>query len=102
MANGGPNSFDNLKEKQTQPLKSVFSIDAGRKYFSVEQLEELVAKASQNGYTDVQLILGNDGLRFILDDMSVNVNGKNTTTTGFQKQSNEATTRITMILMATR
>ena len=46
--------MDNLKEKQTQPLKSVFSIDAGRKYFSVEQLEELVAKASQNGYTDVQ------------------------------------------------
>ena len=69
-------ALDNLKEKQTQPLKSVFSIDAGRKYFSVEQLEELVAKASQNGYTDVQLILGNDGLRFILDDMSVNVNGK--------------------------
>ena len=68
----------------------------------MEQLEELVAKASQNGYTDVQLILGNDGLRFILDDMSVNVNGKNTTTTGFQKQSNEATTRITTILMATR
>ena len=95
-------ALDNLKEKQTQPLKSVFSIDAGRKYFSVEQLEELVAKASQNGYTDVQLILGNDGLRFILDDMSVNVNGKNTTTTGFQKQSNEATTHITMILMATR
>ena len=35
----------------------------------------MVAKASQNGYTD-ELILGNDGLRFILDDMSVNVNGK--------------------------
>ena len=45
---------------------------------------KLVAKASQNGYTDVQLILGNDGLRFILDDMSVNVNGKIQPQPGFK------------------
>ncbi len=38
-------ALDNLKEKQTQPLKSVFSIDAGRKYFSVEQLEELAGES---------------------------------------------------------
>lgn len=51
--------------------KAVFSIDAGRKYFSVEELESLIDKASECGYTDFQLILGNDGLRFILDDMTV-------------------------------
>ncbi len=56
-------------------MKSVFSIDAGRKYFSLEQLKEIVDKAYKNGYTDVQVLLGNDALRFLLDDMSLEVNG---------------------------
>lgn len=57
-------------------MKRVFSIDAGRKYFSEEQLIQIVDKAYLKGYTDVQILLGNDALRFFLDDMSISVNGK--------------------------
>ena len=57
-------------------MKRVFSIDAGRKYFSEEQLLQIIDKAYLNGYTDVQILLGNDALRFILDDMSITVDGK--------------------------
>lgn len=54
----------------------MLSIDAGRKYFSVAQLKDLMDAASQHGYTDFHLLLGNDGLRFLLDDMSLTVNGQ--------------------------
>ena len=64
-----------VKAAEEQNLKSVFSIDAGRKYFSVDQLKTIINKAYQNGYTDVQILLGNDALRFYLDDMSLEVNG---------------------------
>lgn len=60
-----------------QKLRSVFSIDAGRKYFFEEQLIRIVENAYKNGYTDVQILLGNDALRLFLDDMSLSVNGKN-------------------------
>ena len=51
--------------------KAIFSIDAGRKYFSKDQIIQIIDKAYRNGYTDVQLIVGNDGLRFALDDMTI-------------------------------
>ena len=56
--------------------KAIFSIDAGRKYFSKDQIIQIIDKAYRNGYTDVQLIVGNDGLRFALDDMTIKANGK--------------------------
>lgn len=52
---------------------AVFSIDAGRKYLSEEQLMKIIDKAAYYGYTDVQIILGNDGFRFLLDDMTITV-----------------------------
>ena len=55
---------------------SIFSIDAGRKYFSADQLKQIIDRAAKNGYTDVQLILANDGMRFFLDDMSVETDGR--------------------------
>ena len=64
-----------VKAAEEQKLKSVFSIDAGRKYFSKDQLKTIINKAYQNGYTDVQILLGNDALRFVLDDMSMEVEG---------------------------
>ena len=57
----------------TETPRAVFSIDAGRKYFSKDQLEGIISKAYMKGYSDVQILLGNDGLRFLLDDMSVTV-----------------------------
>ncbi|WP_323610983.1 family 20 glycosylhydrolase [Erysipelothrix enhydrae] len=63
-------------DEPTEVPLSILSIDAGRKYFSEEQLMTIINQAHQNGYTGVQILLGNDGLRFVLDDMSMNVQGK--------------------------
>ena len=62
--------------KVKKSKKAIFSIDAGRKYFSKDQIIQIVDKAYYNGYTDIQLILGNDGLRFALDDMTITANAK--------------------------
>ena len=67
-----PLGLDNTKVAAAEETKmSIFSIDAGRKYFSKDQLKQIVQKAHDNGYTHVQLLLGNDGLRFALDDMTI-------------------------------
>ena len=57
-------------------MKKAISIDAGRKYFSLDQLKRIVDKASELGYSDLHLLVGNDGMRFVLDDMTVEANGK--------------------------
>ena len=44
--------------------------------FTLDQLKRIVDKASELGYSDVHLLLGNDGLRFLLDDMTITANGK--------------------------
>ena len=65
------------KEAAEKLAKSkVISIDAGRKYFSLDQLKRIVDKASELGYSDLHLLVGNDGMRFVLDDMSLEANGK--------------------------
>ena len=67
---------DAKREVEKLAKNKVISIDAGRKYFSAEQLKRIVDKASELGYSDVHLLLGNDGLRFLLDDMTITANGK--------------------------
>ena len=49
----------------------VYHLDCGRKFFEIADVEELIDLLSENGYTHLELALGNDGLRLILDDMSV-------------------------------
>ena len=53
--------------------KSIVMVDAGRKYFSVDSLKSIMDSASQAGMHYLMLGLGNDGLRFLLDDMSLTV-----------------------------
>lgn len=53
----------------------IFHLDCGRKYFSVEEIEGIIDQLAENHYTHIQLAFGNDGLRFLLNDMSVTVNG---------------------------
>ena len=38
---------------------------------SLDQLKRIVDKASELGYSDLHLLVGNDGMRFVLDDMTV-------------------------------
>ena len=53
----------------------IFHLDCGRKYFSVDQIKDLIDAASASNYTHVELAIGNDALRFLLDNMSVTANG---------------------------
>lgn len=55
---------------------NIMFLDCGRKYFSVDSIEKIIDNASAAGFNYIQLAVGNDGLRFLLDDMSLTVNGK--------------------------
>lgn len=54
---------------------SIMFLDCGRKYFSVDSIKQLINNASAAGFNYIQLAVGNDGLRLLLDDMSLTVNG---------------------------
>ena len=60
----------------TKSFYKIFHLDAGRKYFSLEQIKEIIDIMSKNDYNTLELAVGNDGLRFLLDDMSVTANGE--------------------------
>lgn len=53
----------------------IFHLDCGRKYFSVSEIKGIIDQLAENHYTHLQLAFGNDGLRFLLNDMSLTVNG---------------------------
>lgn len=55
---------------------NIMFLDCGRKYFSVNSIKQIIDNASAAGFNYIQLAVGNDGLRFLLDDMSLTVNGK--------------------------
>ena len=54
----------------------IFHLDCGRKYFSVSEIEGIIDQLAANNYTHIQLAFGNNGFRFILNDMSVTVGDK--------------------------
>lgn len=68
---------DTTSGGQTNFMK-VVHLDAGRKYFSVDSIKKIIANASADGYNYLELGVGNDGLRFLLDDMSVTANNGKT------------------------
>ena len=55
---------------------NIFFLDCGRKYYSVDSIKQLIDNASAAGFNYIQLAVGNDGLRLLLDDMSLEVNGR--------------------------
>lgn len=66
---------DTTSGGQTDFMK-VVHLDAGRKYFSVDSIKKIIDNASADGYNYLELGVGNDGLRFLLNDMSVTANDK--------------------------
>ena len=54
----------------------IFHLDCGRKYFTKDEIFNIIDIAANCGYTHVELAFGNDGLRFLLSDMSLTANGK--------------------------
>lgn len=49
----------------------IFHLDCGRKYFSVAEIEGIIDQLAANHYTHLQLAFGNNGFRFLLDEMPV-------------------------------
>ena len=49
----------------------IFHLDCGRKYFSVSEIKGIIDQLAENHYTHLQLAFGNNGFRFLLDEMSV-------------------------------
>lgn len=74
-SNVGTQENDSGKTAESQEFMRIFHLDCGRKYFSVNEIEGIIDQLAENHYTHIQLAFGNDGLRFLLDDMSVMVNG---------------------------
>lgn len=54
---------------------NIFFLDCGRKYYSVGSIKQLIDNAKAAGFNYIQLAVGNDGMRLLLDDMSLTVNG---------------------------
>lgn len=53
----------------------ILHLDCGRKYFSKDWIIALLNEMKADGYNQLQLAFGNDGLRFLLNDMSFTANG---------------------------
>lgn len=53
----------------------IVHLDCGRKYFTKDWIIALLNEMKADGYNQLQLAFGNDGLRFLLNDMSFTANG---------------------------
>ncbi len=51
----------------------IMHLDCGRKYFTVDQVKDIIDQLAENHYTHIELAFGNEGLRLLLDenDMAV-------------------------------
>ena len=58
---------------ETDSLYRIVHLDAGRKYFSVDSIKAILDTMDSAGYNYLELAVGNDGMRFLLDDMSLTV-----------------------------
>lgn len=75
---GGDEYADDAATQADETKKyeyNIFFLDCGRKYYSVDSIKQFIDNASAAGFNYIQLAVGNDGLRFLLDDMSLTVNG---------------------------
>lgn len=70
---------DDVGDAQTMAADSgtfykIVHLDCGRKYFTKDWIIALINEMAADGYNQLQLAFGNDGLRFLLDDMSFTAN----------------------------
>lgn len=57
---------------ETEPFHRVFHLDAGRKYFSVENVKKIIDAMAEGGLNELEFYFSdNQGFRFALDDMTV-------------------------------
>lgn len=80
---------------QDSEFLRIFHLDCGRKYFTVSEIEGIIDQLAENHYTHIQLAFGNDGLRFLLNDMSVEVNGTTYTSDEVTSAIKQGNTKLT-------
>ena len=71
-----------LNGPESRAQLSVFHVDSGRRYFSPDDLRDMIDALSENGLDALELTVGNGGWRFLLEDMAVD--------TGEERYSGEA------------
>lgn len=80
---------DEIATLSTNPIEgfdySIVMVDCGRKYYSVESINSIISSAASAGMHYVMLAVGNEGLRFLLDDMSLSFNGTDYTSEQVKK-----------------
>lgn len=64
---------ENGGSKSSDSQYRIVHLDAGRKYFSVDSIKQIIDTMAAAGYNYLELAVGNDGMRFLLDDMSLTV-----------------------------
>lgn len=62
-------------EAANDDFYKIVHLDCGRKYFTKDWIIALLHEMEADGFNQLQLAFGNDGLRFLLDDMSFTANG---------------------------
>lgn len=50
---------------------NIVHLDCGRKYFSVDSIKQIIDNAADSGFNYIELAVGNDGMSFLLNDMSL-------------------------------
>ena len=64
-----------LTEKvEGEEIQKIFHLDNGRKMYSKDWIIALLNELAAADYTHLQLAFGNNGLRFVLDDMTIEAN----------------------------
>lgn len=69
-------SSPTVRDTSDDGFYKIVHLDCGRKYFTRDWIIALLHEMKTDGYNQLQLAFGNDGLRFLLDDMSFAANGR--------------------------
>lgn len=72
-------SDSEARDTSSDDFYRIVHVDAGRKYFSPENIKKIIDTAAEAGFNQVELYLSdNQGFRFALDDMTVTTSTGNT------------------------
>lgn len=69
------NEEETAEQASDDSFYRILHLDCGRKYFTKDWIIALINEMAEAGYNQLQLAFGNDGLRFLLDDMTFTANG---------------------------
>lgn len=69
-------TYNNKATSELDDFYKICFVDCGRKYFNVDSLKKIIDHASAAGFNYIELAVGNDGLRLLLDDMDITVGDK--------------------------